>query len=103
MTEQSDAAAERSAHVTRGPAEPAAPRRDVLAEVAPGVFKLAYVARLEARLRASCDALTAASIALTDVAENYRQRNARDRAVKAEQAAKLCEEALAQCTGLDLL
>ncbi|WKV16927.1 hypothetical protein [Microcystis phage MJing1] len=45
MTEQSNAAAERSAHVTRGAAQ--APGADILVEVAPGVFKLRAIVEVE--------------------------------------------------------
>jgi hypothetical protein len=55
MSEQSNAAAERSAHVTRGVRRAS---ENVLAEVAPGVFKLKPLVEAEreiARLRAALD------------------------------------------------
>lgn len=61
MSEQSDAAAERSAHVTRGAAAPA-PTRSPVVEIAPGVWKLRVVVDLEAeiaRLQAENTALRA--------------------------------------------
>ncbi len=55
MTAQSTAAAERSAHVTRGPAQ--SPAACPVVEVAPGVWKLRRVAELE---RALLDVIEAA-------------------------------------------
>lgn len=50
MTGQSDAAAERSAHVARTSA--ASATQDVLTEVAPGVFRLAAIVRAEEEAQA---------------------------------------------------
>jgi chromosome segregation ATPase len=57
MTDQSNSAAERSAHVTRGAARAS---ENILAEVAPGVFKLKPLVEAEReieRLRAERDRL----------------------------------------------
>ena len=56
--DQSNAAAERSAHVERGPAR-RIPGEAFLSEVSPGVFQLKAVAELRAALKACADDLEA--------------------------------------------
>lgn len=55
MTNQSDAAAERSAHVERGPSR-TIPGEQFLVEVQPGVFKLKALVEAESKLTAEREA-----------------------------------------------